>query len=372
MTVDVEAGGALVTAGLAAKTIDAHSKSAALGDVKGGAKTCANCNAALLGAYCHACGQTAHVHRSLWHMIEEGLHGVLHFDSKSWRTLPLLIARPGLLTRRYIEGQRVRYVSPLALFLFMIFLMFFVVSSVTNDDTNVTQATPEQRNDTRTELVAQLEQAKADVAEKTAAHAAATDPAEKADTAEDLEEAKIAERTAAALLSLFDKSAAGASGAEATVLTAEEVRALTGWNFGTETSEVLSDLKDNPDLYFYKFRNSAYKFSFMLIPISLPFLWLMFFWRRNVTAYDHIVFSLYSLSFMSLLFIVVALMGTNRFTAPHVGWLLLAPPVHMFVHLRGTYVLSNVSALWRTLALLMSAGTVFVLFIVLIAVISYL
>lgn len=369
MSIDIEAGGAVATAALAATAIEEGPGQP--GDV-GPEKTCANCNAHLRGAYCHACGQTAHVHRSLWHMIEEGLHGVLHFDSKSWRTLPLLIFKPGVLTRRYIDGQRVRYVSPLALFLFMIFLMFFVISSVGDDgsDASAAQAT-QDRLDTRAQLAAELEKAQARVAEHAAALAGATDPDARADAEEELEDARVEERIAGSMLSLFDKTVAGSSRAEATVLTADEVRALTGWNFGTKASDVLDEVKDNPDLYLYKFRNTAYKFSFMLIPISLPFLWLMFFWRRNVTAFDHMVFSMYSLSFMSLLFVVMALMGTNRFTSPHSAWLLWVPPIHMFVHLRGTYSLSKFSALWRTVALLVSAGTVFVLFMVLVAVISY-
>ena len=90
---------------------------------------CLNCGTPLDGTYCHACGQRAHVHRSLWHLVEELLHGVTHFDAKGWRTLPLLVARPGLLTRRYIDGQRTRYVSPLALFLFSMFLFFLVMSA---------------------------------------------------------------------------------------------------------------------------------------------------------------------------------------------------------------------------------------------------
>jgi hypothetical protein len=125
MSVDLEAGGALATAALAAHEIEARTQSTTDEYV---AATCANCKAELVGSYCSRCGQSAHVHRSLWHMIEEVLHGLLHFDTKSWRTIPLLIARPGLLTRRYIEGQRVRYVSPLALFLFCTFMMFFVFS----------------------------------------------------------------------------------------------------------------------------------------------------------------------------------------------------------------------------------------------------
>src|SRR5262245_40814230 len=91
---------------------------------------CANCKTPVMGRYCHECGQAAHVHRSMAHIFEEVAHGVVHFETRSWRTLPMLFFRPGLLTRRYIEGQRVKYVSPLALFLFSVFLMFFVNSLI--------------------------------------------------------------------------------------------------------------------------------------------------------------------------------------------------------------------------------------------------
>ena len=56
------------------------------------------------------------------------LHGVLHFEGKIWHTLPMLAWRPGELTRRYIDGERAKFVSPMALFLFSIFLMFAVAS----------------------------------------------------------------------------------------------------------------------------------------------------------------------------------------------------------------------------------------------------
>ena len=128
MSEELEAAGALVTASAVAAQIDAARGPAGHGGAKPGDGSCRNCGAALAGAYCHACGQSAHLHRSLLHLVEEVLHGVLHFDAKGWRTLPLLVARPGLLTRRYIDGQRMRYVSPLALFLFTVFLMFFAAS----------------------------------------------------------------------------------------------------------------------------------------------------------------------------------------------------------------------------------------------------
>lgn len=319
-------------------------------------------------------------------MIEEGLHGVLHFDSKSWRTLPLLIARPGLLTRRYIEGQRVRYVSPLALFLFMIFLMFFVVSSVSDGLSGLAEATPEQRSGARAQLAAEVAEAQALVAERSAELAAATDEEARVEATEELEAAQMAARTAAGVLAVFDKAAAEAPSGKVTMtLTPEELSALTGWKLDAQAEEVPAGapqivgkvmeaarkVQANPELYLYKLKNTAYKFAFMLIPISLPFLWLMFFWRREVRMYDHLVFSMYSLAFMSLLTIVFALMSLTEFTSRFTSYLTLVVPVHMFVQLRGTYRLSTFSALWRTFALLMFAATAVGLFLALIAVISY-
>src|SRR5688572_7351846 len=91
---------------------------------------CLNCGTLLAGAYCHACGQREHVPRTLSAFFHDLLHGVFHFEGKIWRTLPMLAWRPGELTRSYIEGQRARFVSPLAIFLFSVFLMFAAFSLI--------------------------------------------------------------------------------------------------------------------------------------------------------------------------------------------------------------------------------------------------
>src|SRR6476619_7242991 len=85
---------------------------------------CLNCKAELIGAFCHACGQHAHVRRTLTSLVHDFLHGLLNFEGKIWRTLPLLAWKPGELTRSYIDGRRASFVSPVALFLFCVFLMF--------------------------------------------------------------------------------------------------------------------------------------------------------------------------------------------------------------------------------------------------------
>src|SRR3546814_6172935 len=76
--------------------------------------------------------------------------------------------------------------------------------------------------------------------------------------------------------------------------------AETGWSvFDT----VIGNFGKNPSLMAYKIQTNAYKFSWALIPISVPFLWLLFLHRRRYReyrAYDHTVFVTYSIAFMSL------------------------------------------------------------------------
>lgn len=77
---------------------------------------CLNCDALLAGPFCHECGQHAHVHHTLAAFFHDFLHGVLHFEGKIWRTLPLLAWKPGELTRRYIDGQRASFVPPVHMY----------------------------------------------------------------------------------------------------------------------------------------------------------------------------------------------------------------------------------------------------------------
>ena len=60
---------------------------------------CLNCGTVLIGSHCHACGQAAHVHRTISAFFHDLLHGVFHFEGKIWRTLPMLAWKPGQLTR---------------------------------------------------------------------------------------------------------------------------------------------------------------------------------------------------------------------------------------------------------------------------------
>jgi len=377
MSEELEAAGALVTASAVAAQIDATRGAAAHGGAKPDDGTCRNCGAVLAGAYCHACGQSAHLHRSLLHLVEEVLHGVLHFDAKGWRTLPLLVARPGLLTRRYIDGQRMRYVSPLALFLFTVFLMFFAASF----SSFVAEPMADEAG-ARAELERSIADAGAAEAKAQAALAAAQgDASTAAEAQEALAEAKAERIAAQAALGAIGlgRAASSAAGAVSGAGSGPS-RVKHDWNSelrntAAPTGNAWLDAAihravDNPELLAYKLKSSAYKFSFMLVPISLPFLWLLFALRRDIAVYDHAVFVLYSLSFMSLLAIAFVLLVSTSWGSPIAALLLLVVPVHMAMQLRETYGLGIAATLWRTAALLVFASLASLLFLVFIAYIS--
>jgi len=276
---------------------------------------CLNCGAKLEGEFCHVCGQRAHVHRSLSAFFHDLLHGVFHFEGKIWTTLPMLAWKPGELTRGYIDGKRARYVSPIALFLFCVFLMFAVVSATGLGDIP--------------------EQVKADVATQVKDHEA-TLSRQQAERAQREEagrstvgiDAEIAQ-TRRELDGLKRLQARGIEGSA--VQVSDD---MPSW-FRSAVEHALK----NPELVLYKLKSNAYKFSWALIPLSVPFVWLLFPFSRRFRLYDHTVFVTYSLCFMLLLLMVGTLLD---FVAPSIASLLwFVPPIHMYRQLRGTYELSR-------------------------------
>ena len=127
MSGDIEGIGAAVTAGLAGHAVEPRHGGTANGHAPA---RCLNCGTGLAGSHCHYCGQRADVHRSFGAIGHDLVHAIFHFEGKIWNTLPLLSWRPGDLTRRYIHGERARFISPLALFLFAVFLTYAVLAIV--------------------------------------------------------------------------------------------------------------------------------------------------------------------------------------------------------------------------------------------------
>jgi hypothetical protein len=320
---DLEAVGDAATGAVLASTVEP--KTGADGHTR--ENNCLNCGAELTGDYCHACGQRAHVHRTLHAFWHDLLHGVLHFEGKIWRTLPLLAWRPGELTRRYIDGERAKFVSPIALFLFSVFLMFAVASFTgsLSPRINPNASAEMQKNIAANERqIATLQRQR--------------DDSVRAGRSTGTFDGQIAE---------LQKELAIMRG----IQTGEIGRiAKTQIDAPEWLMKPIEKAVKNPDLLFYKLKTNAYKFSWMLIPLSVPFLWLLFPFSRRFRFYDHTVFVTYSLSFMTLLVVASVLIGLAGLSQV-AGLAMVVPPFHIYRQLKGTYGLTSRSALVRTVLL---------------------
>lgn len=233
---------------------------------------CANCGTVLQGPWCHNCGQLGeNFHRSIGHLVAEAFEGFFHADGRLWRTLPRLVVEPGRLTRDYLDGKRAPQIPPLRLFLVVV-LVFFFAGSATNQVRTVDHG--------RGVMVPGIVQVRAGPAPPG--------------------------------LRLAPTSGLGEwlrPRAEAALRNPERFRAaLEQW---------------------------SERAAFMLLPISALLLSLLFVFQRRFYVFDHLIFSMHSLSFLGLLLVVYLLLKNAIGGAAN--WVLLAAPVHLFVHMRGVY-----------------------------------
>lgn len=97
--------------------------------------TCLNCGRRFSAdyAFCPYCGQANKKHDlSFKYVLSEFLSANFNLDSKIFVTLKLLLFSPGKLTRDYLDGKRMQYISPLRLYLFISLIYFFLLSVVPN------------------------------------------------------------------------------------------------------------------------------------------------------------------------------------------------------------------------------------------------
>ena len=259
---------------------------------------CANCATPLQGPWCHACGQLGEdFHRSTLKLLMETIEGLFHFDGRLWQTLPDLALRPGRLTRSYLDGHRAPQIPPLRLFLVVLLLVFLVggLPRGKGGHEGGPAGAPASR---------QVDVTKGGLSELT--------PAERADLKSSTDKVHVKLGS--------DRTNAAAS----------------QW-----LQDRLKRVIDDPERFYLVLENWGERFAFLMLPLSTLLLAAAFAWRREFFLFDHVIFSLHSLSFLGLVICGVML------TAGLGGVLLLAAPVHLFLHLRGVYRTGVVMTLVR-------------------------
>lgn len=333
----IDAVGDAVTGGLLVRTFEPQAGEADTGHTH--EKSCLNCGTKLVGPYCSACGQKAHVHRSVRAFFQDFVQGLFNFEGKIWRTLPMLAWRPGEMTRRYIAGERARFISPVALYLFTVFAMFAVLNFTGALNPTAAKNLP---NAVKTGIANdQRDLAKLEMKRKI--EAAAGKSVTDLDTKIAKHQTDIAE--AQKILS-------------GNLVTTDPGDETPSW-----IKPFIKNVRENPELVSMRVQDAASKYSWMLIPISVPFMWLLFPLRRKYNTYDHTVFVTYSLSFMMMLVVAGGLLVAAGLSG-WAGLLFLVPPFHMYRHLKQTYELGRFSAIVRTMALMTFAFIAAALFMV--------
>lgn len=369
MNIEIEPVADIATGAIIAKAIEPSA-----GGISAPAMvTCLNCNTQLDGSFCKNCGQKATIHRSLHAFWHDFTHSIFHFEGKIWRTLPMLLFKPGELTRRYVHGERARFVSPLALFLFSVFLMFASFNQIGPPLGSKSQTTRNGVVLARADIAKEMAISRTKIAGLEAKRAAAVAAKQATGIIDD--EIEDERANLSGLQMGYDVSD-GIDASDIIKIDAGDLAKRTGVGSNDDAINDL-DVNDwsksfllkvdkalkNPNLLLYKIQSNSYKYSWLLIPLSLPFLWLMFAWKHEYKLYDHVIFITYSLSFITLLLSLLAIVVSADDLRLLNGPLLLSvPAVHIFLQLKGAYSLHTRSALWRTVAMLVAAQLVLIMF----------
>lgn len=338
---------------------------------------CENCRTALLGGYCHLCGQAeASPVRHVGHAVEEVFESFWHLDGRIFRTLRWIWV-PGRIAREYLAGHRVRYVAPMRLFVILTALTFFVAQF----------------------LIPAGEVAPAPAASSGVGVGAAVQAIQAAETVAEVEEirddwitgldeainrlppfmpgldAPMVSAQGAIRRAAHDRIVAlgGTPGGE---LPAPPAPAATGPDraAGTAPSTAIEDLGHSRDMqrlgrnverlardprgYFRDLLGSAPMAMFITVPLFAVMLKLAYLFRKRLYL-EHLVVALYSHAWMMLvLLLYFALVLAGGWLLPHAPWaasplawmrglLLAAIPAYLLWMQKQVYAQSWPMTLWK-------------------------
>ncbi len=315
---------------------------------------CANCETPLEGTYCHVCGQLAEdFHKSVWKLTVEAVESLLHLDGRLFKTMPALFRRPGQLTRDYLDGKRAYQVQPFRMFLVILLVVIFAGHWATT--TNAGKAEAEGHATNSQINIVGPDGSVADQAERAEERARiVADPtlteSERAIAlaAIDRDWARfgrsIGANAASEAAAASEKADDGKLRVTSAIADDDQLSSLQHW-----AQARYDAVKDDPERFALLLEIWGHRIAILALPVSALMLTLLFAFNRRFFVFDHLVFSMHSLSFQMLLLTVIFLLSVVIGGAA--WWLLLASPVHLFLHMKGAYQRSTIGTLARMFVL---------------------
>ncbi len=301
--------------------------------------SCANCGETLAGPYCAQCGQhVADYHRSVWRFVVDFLDNTFCWDNKLFRTLGPLVRQPGLLTREYMEGRRVRYVHPLRLFLFTSAVCLSLLQYTHNRASRLDRESKSGAHVTTVDSNPSETAAIPTPIGATASPAASVSPGT---IKEDADEATEIPSSAS--------DAVQRALAERHLMVGKDGRANTDELGNRITRMVKGKIAKagGQDKFEEMIDNGVQQrlswVALALLPVFALGLRAVY-WRKDSYYFAHLVFSLHYHTFLLLLWtactlaqVVASYLPLHRFLEGTLGLLMLLPPVYLYFALRRMY-----------------------------------
>lgn len=315
-------------------------------------RSCLDCETWSSGSFCSNCGQKMELSESTGQFLLEALPGIASRDGRFGRTLKLLLLNPGKLTRRFHEGKRTRYLSPVGMLLSAIFILFtlpLVIGLLPGNKAEAQKA--------RSELVASIQTSDADIAQRVRWISLAKGE-ERQELIDELDSEIIARNLAARIA---DEVVIPTSRYAELLDELDEDDEDENW-LDRRAESIGEQWQKNPELKIISLRNTLIKYSWLLIPLSLPMMMLLMpGGYRN--RFKHALFAGYSLSFM--LFIVAILLSALALDFAFILLIValgVVAMVHLFVQTKNAYRLTWLAGIGHYLAILLCAVIGLILF----------
>jgi Protein of unknown function (DUF3667) len=280
-------------------------------------RPCRNCGTPVTGEYCSQCGQReGRAEQRFLDLAGELTGDVVDLDSRFWRTLLLLVFRPGVLSAEFIAGRRARYLPPLRLYLIISFIMFLVISF---DTANVITTGDESVESDQGDVVVTLDSE--DIAEAFV---------EEGENPEDWDgEINLADENSPQWLQELD----------------------------TRAEQNITKLKGDPNEFVETMVSYLPQMMFLLLPLFALLVRLAYL-LSPFHYLQHLVFSLHYHSFVYLLYLIAKLI---ELAGAHVGgWLLLALFIYLPLAFHRTYGSRFGAALGKAIFVYISYGVLMV------------
>ncbi|MEQ8299424.1 MAG: DUF3667 domain-containing protein [Hyphomonas sp.] len=317
-------------------------------------RPCENCGQIVPDRFCSTCGQlAANFHRPFWELIGGSLGDMFSLDSRLFRSVPMLMFRPGRMTRNYLDGKRARYVPPFRMFLLASVVFFLTVFTLSDELGWFDGFSLDLAPDRGFSLVLPGD-------DNPSAPSDMTEPIEKVDV-EPLSPELIAAVAAEGEEALpfadlllpdgkIDRAGLKKLVEERAETNSDPAALATAYMAADQAATVY----ENQDRFGARLRQWAPRFSVLFLPVFSLILMLIYAWHRRIYVFDHLIAGLHFQTFLYVL--GTALLLVAAMLPPISGWLaaggFFAIIIYLYRMLRVTYGSGRILSAFRTAILL--------------------